>query len=324
MYMNLSKLALTSAIALALASASGAALAGEKCDEAKAGTTSNDVTEARQESQIQTTYALSPYLRAGDLKVSVQDGTATLTGTVAEDVDSALAKQIALGVTGIDNVDNQIEVKADYTPLANNSADRSFGEVVDDATITTAVKSKLLWGKSTEGLQMDVDTQRGKVTLSGEAENDAAKELAGRIAQNTNGVQSVDNQLVVNASTSKSMSARNNANMNANAKPGNAKSGNAKSGNANSGYANSGNPNSEYNSGHGMSEAVADSWITTKVKSTFMYSNNVESNDISASTKNGIVTLSGTVDSGADKEMAIELAQNVRGVKSVDAKALTF
>jgi osmotically-inducible protein OsmY len=289
MYMNLSKLALTSAIALALATASGAALAGDKCDEAKAGNTSNDVTGARQESQILTTYALSPYLRAGDLEVSVEGGTATLTGTVAEDVDSALAKQIALGVTGIDNVDNQIDVQADYTPSAAKSADRSFGEVVDDATITTTVKSKLLWGKSTEGLQMDVDTQRGKVTLSGEAETVAAKELAGRIAQNTDGVESVDNRLVVNVSTSKPTSERMDA-----------------------------------DTGKDLSEAVADSWITTKVKSTFMYSNNVESNDISASTDNGIVTLSGTVDSGADKEMAVELAQNVRGVKSVDAKALTF
>jgi osmotically-inducible protein OsmY len=289
MYMNLSKLALTSAIALALATASGAALAGDKCDEAKAGNTSNDVTGARQESQILTTYALSPYLRAGDLEVSVEGGTATLTGTVAEDVDSALAKQIALGVTGIDNVDNQIDVQADYTPSAAKSADRSFGEVVDDATITTTVKSKLLWGKSTEGLQMDVDTQRGKVTLSGEAETVAAKELAGRIAQNTDGVESVDNRLVVNVSTSKPTSERMDA-----------------------------------DTGKDLSEAVADSWITTKVKSTFMYSNNVESNDIAASTDNGIVTLSGTVDSGADKEMAVELAQNVRGVKSVDAKALTF
>ena len=289
MYMNLSKLALTSAIALALATASGAALAGDKCDEAKAGGTSNDIAEARQESQIETTYALSPYLRAGDLEVSVEGGTATLTGTVAEDVDSALAKQIALGVTGIDNVDNQIDVQADYTPSAAKSADRSFGEVVDDATITTTVKSKLLWGKSTEGLQMDVDTQRGKVTLSGEAETVAAKELAGRIAQNTDGVESVDNRLVVNVSTSKPTSERMDA-----------------------------------DTGKDLSEAVADSWITTKVKSTFMYSNNVESNDISASTDNGIVTLSGTVDSGADKEMAVELAQNVRGVKSVDAEALTF
>lgn len=289
MYMKLPKLALTSAIALALASASGAALAGDKCDEARTGAPSQDISEARQESQILTTYALSPYLRAGDLEVSVEDGTATLTGTVAEDVDSALARQIALGVAGIENVDNQIDVDADHTPSAAKSGERSFGDVVDDATITTTVKSKLLWGKSTEGMQMDVDTNLGKVTLNGAAESVAAKELAGRIAQNTRGVESVDNRLVVDASAQKPMSERMDA-----------------------------------DSGNDATQAIADSWITTKVKSTFMYSSNVESNDISASTDSGIVTLSGTVDSGAERDLAIELAQNVRGVKSVEAKALTF
>jgi osmotically-inducible protein OsmY len=280
MYTKLPKLALASAIALALASFSGAAFAGAP---------SQEVVEARQESQILTTYALSPYLRAGDLEVSVETGTATLTGTVAEDVDSALAKQIALGVTGIEKVDNQIEVEADYAPQAANSGERSFGEVVDDATITATVKSKLLWGKSTEGLKMDVDTQLGKVTLNGAAENGAAKELAGRIALNTRGVESVDNRLVVEASTPKPASEQ-----------------------------------ADADSGNDTSQAIADSWITTKVKSTFMYSSNVESNEISASTESGVVTLSGTVDSGAERELAIELAQNVRGVKSVDAEALTF
>jgi osmotically-inducible protein OsmY len=280
MYMKLPKSALAPAIALALASFSGAALAG---------TPSQEVVEARQETQILTTYALSPYLRAGDLEVSVEAGTATITGTVAEDVDSALAEQIALGVTGIEKVDNQIEVKADYAPPAAKSGERSFGEVVDDATITATVKSKLLWGKSTQGMQMNVNTHLGKVTLTGAAENAAAKELAGRIALNTRGVKSLDNQLVVDASAPKATSERVDA-----------------------------------DSGKDMSEAIADSWITTKVKSTFMYSSNVESNDISVSTDNGVVTLSGTVDSGAERELAIELAQNVRGVKSVDAKALTF
>ena len=42
------------------------------------------------------------------------------------------------------------------------------------------------------------------------------------------------------------------------------------------------------------------------------------------STKDGIVTLSGKVDSGAERALAIELADNVRGVKSVRSKGLTI
>ncbi len=193
MYTKSRKLVLASAITLALASISGVAVADML---------SQDVTAARQESQIWTTYSLSPYLRANDISVSVNEGTATLSGTVEEDVDKELAKQIALGVSGIKSVDNQIKVEADYVSPARASQERSFGEVVDDATITATVKSKLLWSKNTEGLEMDVDTRMGKVTLHGAAENDAAKELAGRMARNTRGVVAVDNQLGVDESKS--------------------------------------------------------------------------------------------------------------------------
>ena len=83
--------------------------------------------------------------------MSVHEGKATLTGKVDESVNKDLAKQIALGVDGIKDVDNQIVVQADYVPPARSSADRSYGEVIDDATITSAVKSKLVWSKNTEG-----------------------------------------------------------------------------------------------------------------------------------------------------------------------------
>jgi osmotically-inducible protein OsmY len=68
--------------------------------------------------------------------------------------------------------------------------------------------------------------------------------------------------------------------------------------------------------------AISDTWITTKVKSTFMYSSNVDGSDIDVSTSSGVVTLSGKLESGAERALAIELAQNVRGVKSVQAKNL--
>ena len=69
---------------------------------------------------------------------------------------------------------------------------------------------------------------------------------------------------------------------------------------------------------------ISDGWITTKVKSTYMYSNNVNGSDIAVSTNAGIVTLTGKMDSGAERALAIELARNVRGVKSVDSSLLTM
>lgn len=276
MYTQSRKLLLASGIALAMAATSGAAAAS---------TVSQDVTDARQETQIWTTYALSPYLRANDLKVSVHDGKATLTGKVEETVNKDLAKQIALGVDGIKAVDNQIVVQTDYTPPARTSTERSYGEVIDDATITAAVKSRLVWSKNTEGLATDVDTKRGKVSLMGTADSKASKDLAGRLALDTRGVVAVDNQLVVKSASPSAADA-------------------AKS------------------STKGAEQGMSDGWITTKVKSTFMFSH-VDGSDISVSTDKGIVTLSGSVDSGAERALAIQLAQNVRGVNSVNAKALT-
>jgi osmotically-inducible protein OsmY len=67
---------------------------------------------------------------------------------------------------------------------------------------------------------------------------------------------------------------------------------------------------------------MADGWITTKVKSTYFRSSNVSGSDISVSTNGGIVTLRGKVNNGAERELAVELARNVRGVKSVESKNL--
>lgn len=275
MYLPFRKSVLASAVALSIGGISGAA---------SADTMSQDVTEARQETQIWTTYALNPYLRSNDLKVSVDNGKATLTGKVEESVNKDLAKQIALGVSGIKEVDNQIVVQPDYVAPAASST-RSYGEAIDDATITATVKSKLLWSKHADGLTMNVDTNRGHVTLKGTADSKDAKALAGRLASDSRGVVSVDNQLVVAPTPTVGDSAKSAAKE--------------------------------------AEQDIADSWITTKVKSTLMYSSNVDGLDIEVSTSAGVVTLKGKVDSGAERALAIELADNVRGVKSVQSKGLT-
>jgi osmotically-inducible protein OsmY len=152
--------------------------------------------------------------------------------------------------------------------------------VVDDASITSAVKSKLAWSRYSDGLAVKVDTTRGKVNLSGTADTAEAKDAAGKLASNTHGVHAVDNQLVVETG-----------------KPAAVKEGGTD---------------------------IADGWITTKVKSTFMYSTNVSGSEIAVSTNAGIVTLTGKMDSGAERALAIELARNVRGVKSVNSTLLTM
>lgn len=62
---------------------------------------------------------------------------------------------------------------------------------------------------------------------------------------------------------------------------------------------------------------VSDGWITTKVKAVLIYDRNVEGTDIEVNTKNGVVTLRGQVESVAEREQAVSLAREVKGVKKV-------
>lgn len=68
---------------------------------------------------------------------------------------------------------------------------------------------------------------------------------------------------------------------------------------------------------------VDDGWITTKVKSKLAVAKNVKATDISVETKDGVVTLTGTVASASVKSHVVREAQSVKGVKSVDATGLT-
>lgn len=275
MNVNSRKLAFASILSIVALSGAGLSLAQP----------SDELTEARLESRIMTTYSLNRHLNAKDLNVLVDDRVATLTGTVTEDIHKELAEQIALGVDGIDDVDNQIEVNPEYIS-STPSGERTYSEVVEDAAITAAVKSKLVWSKHAQGLSVNVDSASGKVTLSGTAKSSEAKEMAGLLATNTHGVKSVDNKLTIEEDDKTIIE-------------------DAK------------------DEAAGLGQRLSDTWITAKVKSTLMYSSNVDSSNISVSTEEGVVTLTGNVASDTERALAVEIVKNVRGVTRVEAEALT-
>ena len=66
-----------------------------------------------------------------------------------------------------------------------------------------------------------------------------------------------------------------------------------------------------------------DTWITTKVKSEFAANKSVKATDISVSTADGVVTLTGTVATAKEKSHAEMIAKKIKGVKSVDASGVT-
>jgi len=67
---------------------------------------------------------------------------------------------------------------------------------------------------------------------------------------------------------------------------------------------------------------VSDTWITTKVKGDLLVTEEVKGLDINVSTTNGVVTLAGLLDSQAQVDKAVAVTKAIKGVKSVETKAL--
>jgi osmotically-inducible protein OsmY len=73
--------------------------------------------------------------------------------------------------------------------------DKSAGNIIDDATITTKVKAKFVEDATVKAMNIKVDTYQGVVQLSGFANSMAEAEKAAQIARNTSGVKSVKNDI---------------------------------------------------------------------------------------------------------------------------------
>ena len=76
----------------------------------------------------------------------------------------------------------------------------STGEYVDDAGITTRVKTALIEDPQIKARQVDVETFRGVVQLNGFVDSASSRERATTVTRSVSGVQEVHNNLVVQTS----------------------------------------------------------------------------------------------------------------------------
>jgi osmotically-inducible protein OsmY len=120
-------------------------------------------------------------------EVDTKDGVVTLTGAADNQAQKDLATEYAADIEGVKKVDNRMTVKGERTMEAR----------VDDAEITTQVKSALLTRRSTSALNTSVKTMDGVVTLTGAAKNEAEKELAEKLARGVKGARDVVNRMTV-------------------------------------------------------------------------------------------------------------------------------
>jgi osmotically-inducible protein OsmY len=68
---------------------------------------------------------------------------------------------------------------------------------VDDATITTQIKSRYVENKAVDASSIRVETLNGTVMLSGFAKDATEKVTAESIARKVNGVKSVKNEIAI-------------------------------------------------------------------------------------------------------------------------------
>ncbi|MGH7844113.1 MAG: BON domain-containing protein [Candidatus Binatia bacterium] len=73
----------------------------------------------------------------------------------------------------------------------------TLGQNIDDATLTSYVKTKLVADKAANLTRVDVDTTRGVVYLSGVVDSEEQRSRAEQLARQVGGVRTVVNNLQV-------------------------------------------------------------------------------------------------------------------------------
>jgi hyperosmotically inducible protein len=149
-----------------------------------------------------------------------------------------------------------------------------------DVGLTTKVKARLAADDMVKASQIEVTTQEGVVTLTGNVDSEAAKARALELARGTEGVTRVVDRIAARTS---------------------AGTGDAPG------------------TGRDLGERMGDAEITLSVKTKLLEDALVKGLKIDVDTREGVVYLTGAVRSEAEKNQAITLARNTQGVRDVQA-----
>lgn len=86
---------------------------------------------------------------------------------------------------------------ASLAGCAGGTKHESTGEYLDDSVLTTKVKTSILGDSKLKLLQINVETYKGVVQLSGFVDSKNAAERAVELTRTVSGVKSVNNSLIV-------------------------------------------------------------------------------------------------------------------------------
>jgi len=168
----------------------------------------------------------------------------------------------------------------------------TMGCAETDTGITTAVNARLAADDQVSTYDIDVETADGVVTLTGEVDDPRARDRAIELARNTDGVRDVVDRLTVsNGATPTSGTG-------AGLPVGEDKR----------------EPDDREQS---AGDLTANAVLTSKVKTRLLADTTISGLTIDVDTRDGIVTLTGTVSSEIQKTRALRIARETEGVKSV-------
>jgi len=119
-----------------------------------------------------------------NVKVKASDGIVTLSGTVQDKDDKALAEDTVENLPGVLSVKNNIAVKSAYPEHS-------------DGWMAVKIRSRLLVKANVSAASTKVAVNDGNVVLTGTADNAAQKELTESYAKDIDGVKSVKNEIVI-------------------------------------------------------------------------------------------------------------------------------
>jgi len=152
--------------------------------------------------KAEATLLFNGNLDSFDINTDVKDGNVVLTGKVENSVDKKLAEELVTNIDGVTSVDNKLTVVADndmhkeMSDDMEDTVDEGTNELTD-AKIATVIKTRLLMDTDISGFDIDVDVENGVVTLTGEVDSDAERDLAVEIAKNASDVKDVESDLRV-------------------------------------------------------------------------------------------------------------------------------
>lgn len=249
------------------------------------------------ESSIERSHVFQTYLKNDAIKVESEDGVVTLKGTVSDESHKALAAETVSGIPGVKSVDNKLEFKGE------RPAEKS------DGWLLAKVKTTLLYHRSVSGLHTEVSVKDGVVTLRGEADSRAQKDLTTEYAKDIEGVKNVINEMTV-ATIPKSADKKDDKAA-------------LKEARKDSDKMDKQAMSKDAHETRTVGDKIDDASITALVKMSLLSHRSTSGLKTKVETKDGVVTLSGQAKNPAEKDLATKFAKDVNGVTEVNNRMTT-